>query len=706
MLPQPDNLQPDRISADDHCSVKAQAVSEQCGGSLRLSAVTPLTSSTGDEGRDNHGTGSEASLRVLDCAEATLTLCEENRVKEANRRQQILQAFDSMVKGVRDENGAVIVPGISSKQAAKQCGESVVTIWRWQKEFKVKGYNGLLPDTHLRGRKSVIEKLGVTQEVIDQIRGLNLDTESGTSALRVFAQSDRCPENLAQVILDPNRCSKHALPPSLRKLINIPKNIRDAHRGPRTLALGGIWIPRKLDIIEGDIFCSDDTTPIWGWWIPWHESEEYPFGVKLLQGQLLPVIDVASQNPLTFALIAREKSSYRASDIWALFGHTFEEVGVPRLGMQLERGSWEANLIAGELVEYQEGEVTMSRRVGGLRQLPTNITPWHLENQAKQGSNIEFPKTLQTWTSYLPKSKSIEAFFNRSQTLEGMLWGSLGRNQMRQPYEKMKKLFQECSRPRTKKDPRQHFLSGTELAARLMEMMRYLGNEPMEGEVFSGIPSQKWQQRIEEYPLVKLPEDMRWIYKRSWKRTQITQGWARVRLTDELSGDRYSLFYCNPEQFAAHEGAEVVVYYDQQHFEQPAQIILARTGEFLCEARYEDRRGSFLAGDKSGHDIAKRWKNATMTIHATIAKHAPSRQLPAEIKARREAAKVEIKKTETTAGTSGTTAPVVVPRLPSVTRPVTPAPVTITPDQYQLQRERLARQARRANLINQFHGDE
>lgn len=114
------------------------------------------------------------------------------------------------------------------------------------------------------------------------------------------------------------------------------------------LSLKGMATPRTLDILPGDVFSSDDTTPIWAWWVPWPRSEDYPFGCKILQGQFLPVIDVASQCLLAFALIAREKSSYRAADIWALFGYVFDQYGLPRLGVQLERGSWEATLIAGD----------------------------------------------------------------------------------------------------------------------------------------------------------------------------------------------------------------------------------------------------------------------------------------------------------------------------------------------------------------------
>jgi transposase len=614
---------------------------------------------------ENSGTGpydgGAAATTVRDCPHETpgawsidSLLCEggigqppeEWRIQEANRRKQILDTFAEMT-----------ARGITKADAAKKVGQGYATIWRWQKRFEKHGFNGLLPDTENCGRKSWLEKLGLTAEqvqaLMSEVQGINLDTESVTATLRLFAHSDRCPESLARVILDPTRCSKHAIPPSIRKLAVVPEPVRQAHRGPRRLALKGTYTPRRMDILPGDIFSADDTTPIWAWWVPWIESEEYPFGVKLLQGQFIPVIDVASQCVITFVIIAREKSSYRASDIWHLFGHTFDSVGIPRLGWQLERGSWEANLIRGQEIEVRDGEVTLSRRVGGLRQLPTTITDWHREKHP----DYAWPKTLETWTSYLPKSKSIESVFNRMQTFEGTLWGALGRDQMRNPFEKTKKLFQACQRGA--EDPRNHFLSGTEIAARLNQLLRYVNSEPMEGEVFKGIPQVNFDSAVKAQPLGYLPDGLRYLYRRDWavgtkdNPLRVTNGWARVRLMDP-AGDRYSLFYGNPEVFAKHEGEPIAVYYDRENFEQPAQIILARTGEFLCEAQYFERVGSFLAGDRTGHDNRKKWREVVMSIYGSLVQHAPSRQLPPEIAARRQASN----KPEGTTTVDGRPAPV------------------------------------------------
>jgi transposase len=611
---------------------------------------------------------------------------DEWRIAEANRRREVLGTYNEL-----------LAQGKTKAEAVKVIGIGYSTVWRWLKAFEQNGFSGLLPQTDKCGRKTAFEQIGMTEDevktLLQSAQGINLDTESVTGALRLFAHSDRCPSRLAQIILDPNKSSKHAIPPSLRDLARVSKPAQDAHRGHRRLSLKGIYVPRRMDVIPGDVFTADDTTPIWAWYVPWRESEEYPFGVKLLQGQFIPIMDVASQCIVTYVMIAREKGSYRAADIWHLFGHTFDTVGLPRLGFQLERGSWEANLIRGQEISYSDDEVSYSRRVGGLRQLPTNP-----HDQVPEG--FVWPKQLQTFTSYLPKSKSIEAFFNRSQSLEGTLWGALGRDQMRRPFEKAKKQFQVCQRGAA--DPRLHFLSHIELATRLNQMLSYLNNEPMEGEVFHGIPQMKFAQSVAERPLFTFSgsrelEELRWLYRRDWAVVQITQGWARVRLTHEVSGERYSLFYCNPDVFARNEGQQVAVYYDRENFQSPAQIVLAKTGEFLCEAQYQDRVGTFLGTDRSGLDVAKAWRQAVLSTYGTLVQHAPSRQLPSEIAARRADAAVPIAQATTTTTDHRPAA------VPQPMRNIFAAP---SKEDFDKRRERLAASARAAQELRSLAGEE
>jgi len=357
---------------------------------------TPETASA----TETSGTEDERSSLVSLLLESGVGLPpDEWRITQANRRKEILDAYFDLIKPVKDGG-----QGKSRATAVREIGIGRATIWRWENDYKRDGYNGLLPDTANCGRHDTWKKLKfppeLVQKIVDELRGIYADTKSITTALRVYANRDTCPPRLAELILDPNRSSKHALPPALRDVVRTPGPVDDAHRGPRALALNGMSTPRKLDILPGDVFTADDTTPIYAWWIPWRTDKEHPFGVKVLQGQFIPVMDVASQCVISYVIIAREKGSYRASDIWHLFGHTFDTVGLPRIGFQLERGSWEANIIRGQEISYLENEVSYERRVGGLRQLPTNITQWHKDNIA-----VPLPKTLQTFTSFLPKSR-------------------------------------------------------------------------------------------------------------------------------------------------------------------------------------------------------------------------------------------------------------------------------------------------------------
>jgi hypothetical protein len=145
------------------------------------------------------------------------------------------------------------------------------------------------------------------------------------------------------------------------------------------------------------------------------------------------------------------------------------------------------------------------------------------------------------------------------------------------------------------------------------------------------------------------------------------------------------------------EGANVMVYYDRENFEESAQIHAAKPcrikgqeygpGDFICEAPWRDRPGMFLGGDLSGHDVRKAWRNAVMSAYTTLVKHAPSRQLPAEIAARRA---TSVAANGLRPEGIGQSAPIVIDGRP------TPAPqpvITINPEKERRRREREEAQA-------------
>lgn len=408
--------------------------------------------------------------------------------------------------------------------------------------------------------------------------------------------------------------------------------MRLAHRGGRALSLGGAWTPRHLDILPGDIFGPDDTTPIWGYYVEVEKCEKYPTGYKVGQGQFLPMLDVAGQAIVSYAIILRETSSYRASDVWRLIGFTHRTVGLPRLGYQMERGSWEAGLVRGVDVTVGEGDFSHVRRVGGLRMLPANCLPFHVDKMGGAAFS-----TLQTFTSYLPKSKSIEGAFHRLQKFEGTLWGSLGRDQMRKPFERTKKIYEACKRG-TASAPL-HFLSLSEINRKILALVEEYHAEPIQGEVFRGRPLEVFERGLAEHGALRPPPpENGYLYRSEWACVKISRGLARIRRQNHELGRQVSYYYEAPELFAKLDGKQALLYFDRDAFETPADV-LSVEGEWLGQAHYLQPPGMFLDGDLSGHEERRASRDAVTAIYQAVLPHIPSRQLPPEIAARREAAR-------------------------------------------------------------------
>jgi len=543
---------------------------------------------------------------------------------------------------------------LSLNAAAARLGEPVANLCRYRKAYdgsleslapKQPGHSGA---HSLRAR--FVAQLGeeAVALVEKRVAGLALDLSPAIAggsrrlsdglAWRTVARQADCPAPIREYFASDRRRSKHSIAPSLRERTR-PGPLLDArHHGHRAYGLRGPWQPRELDILPGDIFSSDDTTPIWAWWVPWPKSDRYPHGVKLLQGQFLPVIDVASQHILCYALIAREQSSYRAADIWRLMGRVHSLVGLPRLGWQKERGSWEANLIEGERLESDAHGLRHTQRVGGLRMLPSNLTPWHLE-RLDQERSAQW-KTLRTFTSYLPKSKSVEGIFQRLQKFEGTLFGTLGRSQQRRPFEKATRIYNACRAGGARSpDPRLHFLSGAELMQRLNACIEAHENESIEGEVFRGQPPETWLRGLQEHgPLLAEPPEGRWLMCSDWALVKVSRGMVRVRRVDEVTDQPVSYFFSSPQFCGALDGLKVLIYFNRDAYREPAHILLPGAGgecKYLGTASYIERVGMFLDRSSEGHELRHEQAAIVTTLYSDLAAHIPSRQVPPEVQQRR-----------------------------------------------------------------------
>lgn len=586
------------------------------------------------------------------------------QMQEAQRRLALVQAMQAEID--RCAAAGLQRPGWDTLGTV--LGQSASTLRRFYKDYQDQGFSGLVPQWHKSGRKSTTTKLNdalgedVVRAALQEITGVALDTGSITTGIRYTVKmrllerltaqfgaerAERAAREFRRLIdqteRGTQRRSKHALPPSLRRAVApaTSRNQQLYHRGPRALSLKGKFTPRVNDALPGDVFSSDDTTPIWAWWVPceWakgnslfeRDTPEYQYGKMVLQGQYLPFIDVASNAVLSIALIARTTRGYRAGDIWSALGHVFDVHGLPRFGLQFERGTWQSRLIEGTDVEFLEHEVPLIRRVGGLRMLPTLFTTWHRQHL---GEDFFWPKTLQTVTSYTPNSKLIENVLRRIQITEGTIWGALGADQQRAPFERAKKVLGACNRGAA--DPALHFLRGDEVVKQLVAQLKHFVSEPVEGRVFRGVPQDLWAKAVAEYPLLRLPEDQRHLYRRQSISVRVYRGQISIPgLTD--TGLKTRWYYAAPF-FALHEGREVLAYHDTTDHQSAVQIHAADSGEYLGEADWQKPVGMFYDTSEEASDLKRLWRETVTTYYADIVPFAPSRQLPAEIAARRAAA--------------------------------------------------------------------
>lgn len=117
--------------------------------------------------------------------------------------------------------------GVSESSAASQIGLPYSSIHRHATAFKARGMAGLTPAYHRCGRRSLIEGVGITPQIIAKVETLAGRLGNASAAWRQFAKDLACPWNLRLLI----QKSKH-LPPSLINAVKVKPVDANAWRGP------------------------------------------------------------------------------------------------------------------------------------------------------------------------------------------------------------------------------------------------------------------------------------------------------------------------------------------------------------------------------------------------------------------------------------------------------------------------------------------
>ena len=127
---------------------------------------------------------------------------------------------------------------LSLNRAAKVLGEPASKLCVWRQAFAREGRDGLIPrQADKCGRKPLAV---LSPEHQKHVQSLVLATDpnddpgcSVSMALRMFAQSDQCPDEIAAVI-QKQRSSKHTLTPTLKRQARITAESKMLHRGEKT----------------------------------------------------------------------------------------------------------------------------------------------------------------------------------------------------------------------------------------------------------------------------------------------------------------------------------------------------------------------------------------------------------------------------------------------------------------------------------------
>lgn len=389
--------------------------------------------------------------------------------------------------------------GLAASAACAASGVSQATVSRWRRAYAAGGVDALQEARRGRcGRHPVAMHLDADARAY--LRRLAAGCGSQASAMDDFLDSPSCPPQIREALA--GRKSRHHIPVSIRRAMAMTPEMQAMWNGPKQFAQTAFIQHRDMTMISP----TGDRVQIQpgDWWELDDQSTNQPFWFDLEPGQTftrqstadrlaerhgvaigrqgLFCVDVASGMWMAGELIGRPKDAYRAEDILRFLRRLFEDYGLPRFGIRLERGIWKSRAITGEKVEMPEEQRQIV--VNGLRNL---------------GIHVEY--------CYQSRGKPfVEGGFDHLQTrmsIEAMKrgWIDIGRvgrgdgAKERETQIMLRSKYGACH----PKDA--GFAHISELAAVYQEGFEFLNTHAKEGRLLSGIPKQKYQESVSSVPL-------------------------------------------------------------------------------------------------------------------------------------------------------------------------------------------------------------
>lgn len=456
---------------------------------------------------------------------------------------------------------------------------SPATLRRWRAAYARLGLDGLVDQKLGRvGARPVAAAL--PQHLVDRYTAASAEYGSVARAARDMMLDPELPAAVRRH-LHGAHASKSYVTPSVAAAITPAPLVVDLLQGPRHARLHGRFTPGDYShVIAGDWWTADDMTSNCYCWV----EDPGPAGFRVIQPQILPILDVGSLRWLTVRLIARDGGQYSSDDIWGLIGDALDTYGLPRHGFLFEGGHWQSNRILGHRTDLSNED-----RVGGLQSLGLEMRrAWDARGKAV-----------------------IEGAFNQLQHTMDRVPGYAGRDQRHELPEQLKHQLARIAGGHV--HPSAHLLHLSALADHVEAAMTRLNNERNDGQILRGqSPAEKWAGDFlaPGRALSAIPDAARWLYRSAMTVAQVTANGVRVC---QGSGKKMIVhYYDHPELLVPRQGQRVVVYWNDHHPEADAALLDAATRKFLGMAAYVPRLKRFTASDD---ELAAEGRRKAAALH-------------------------------------------------------------------------------------------
>lgn len=382
--------------------------------------------------------------------------------------------------------------GDSGSVAARRAGYPLSTLMRWRAR-NAAGGEAALEDAKSTGRPAAAGAL--TEEMVAKLRSDAIKTRSVAMAIKVFADSELCPPELAETIRAAARAGK-PFPPSLIRAARYTPEQLAMHKGPK--AMDGLRTPSvrgatvvfddgtEAEITPGDLWELDDMSWNQPYWSEVEAGQRTRNGTSekladkhgcALNRQSLICRDVRSGKFLGCELVARASDGYTAVDIVRFLRRLMGAWGRPRIGFRLERGTW----ASGAVSAGADDEAEQAAR--GLEALGFRvIRAWR--SQTKGGLEGSFAP-LQKWESILGDGPDI-----------GRVRGEM---------ERATALVRRCQGGAA--HPREHgFPHISDKLATANACMEKYNADFHHGRIVKGVPDELWNAAVQARPLAPMSE--------------------------------------------------------------------------------------------------------------------------------------------------------------------------------------------------------